>query len=59
MIKINVNNGRTIELSKIIGGNLINVDVINSGGEVDYHYVITEAEIVTMLNQFERENNIS
>ena len=54
MIEINVNNGRTIEISKSI-----NVDVIDSNGEVEYCYVITEAEIVTLLNKFERENNIS
>ena len=59
MIKIHVNNGRTIELSKAERGTLINVDVIDSNGEGDYYYVITEAEMVTLLNQFEYENNIS
>lgn len=59
MIKIHVNNNRTIELSKTERGTLINVDVIDSNGEVDYYYVITEAEMVTLLNQFEYENNIS
>lgn len=59
MIKIYVNNGRAIELSKPERGTLINVDVIDSNGELDYYYVITEAEMVTLLNQFEYENNIS
>ena len=59
MIKIHVNNNRSIELSKAERGTLINVDVIDDKGEVDYSYIITEAEIVTLLNQFERENNIS
>ena len=59
MIKIHVNNGRTIELSKAERGTLINVDVIDSNGEVDYNYIITESEMVTLLNQFQYENNIS
>ena len=58
MIKIHVNNGRTIKLSKAKRGTLINVDMVDDKGEVDYSYVITEAEIVTLLNQFERDNNI-
>lgn len=60
MIKIYVNNNRTIELSKpTVRGTLLNVDVLDSNGEVDYYYVISESEIVTLLNQFEKENNIS
>lgn len=59
MIKIYVNNKRTIELSKTQRGTLIKVDVIDSNGEVDYYYGITEAEMVELLNKFERENNIS
>ena len=60
MIKIHVNNNRTIELSKpTVRGVLLNVDVLDSNGEVDYYYVISESEIVTLLNQFEKENNIS
>lgn len=59
MIKINVNNGRAIELSKSDRDTVINVDVLDSNGDLDYYYVITEAEMVTMLNEFERLNNIS
>ena len=59
MLKINVNNNRSIELSKTDRGTMINVDVVDDKGEVDYTYIITEAELVTMLNQFEHENNIS
>ena len=59
MIKIHVNNNRTIELSKSQRGALIEVDVIDSNGEVEYGYIISEAEMVTLLNQFEYENNIS
>lgn len=59
MLKINVNSNRSIELSKTDRGTMINVDVIDDKGEVDYTYIITEAELVTMLNQFEHENNIS
>lgn len=59
MIKIHVNNNRSIELSKAERGTLINVDVIDDKDTVDYNYIITEAEFVTLLNQFERENNIS
>lgn len=59
MIKIHVNNNRSIELSKAERGTLINVDVIDDKDKVDYNYIITEAEFVTLLNQFERENNIS
>lgn len=59
MIKIHVNNNRSIELSKTDRGTMINVDVIDDKGEVDYNYIITEVELVTMLNQFEHENNQS
>ena len=59
MLKINVNNNRSIELSKTDRGTIINVDVIDDKGEVDYNYIITEVELVTLLNQFEYENNIS
>ena len=59
MIKIHVNNNRTIELSKPTKrGTLLNVDVIDNNGELDYSYIISEAEMVTLLNQFEYENNI-
>ena len=58
MIKIYVNNKRTIELSKTQRGTIIKVDVIDSNGEVDYYYGITEAQMVELLNKFERENNI-
>lgn len=59
MIKIEVNNGRTIELSKSTKrGSVLNVDVIDSNGDLDYYYVISEAEIVSLLNQYVREHNI-
>ena len=59
MIKINVNNGRTIELSKPTKrGSLLNVDVIDSNGDLDYNYIIPEAEIVNLLNQYVRKHNI-
>lgn len=58
MIRINANNKRTIELSKIERSSLIYVDVVDSSGEVEYYYLIDEAEIVTMLNEFEEKNNI-
>lgn len=58
MIKIYVNNKRKIELSKTQRGTIIKVDVIDSNGEVDYYYGITEAQMVELLNKFERENNI-
>lgn len=59
MINLYVNNKRTIELSKTERGTLINVDVLNSNGDLDYYYVITEADMVELLKKFERENNIS
>ena len=59
MIKIHVNNGRTIELSKPERGTIIEVNLIDSNGETDCRYGITESEMVTLLNQFEYENNIS
>lgn len=58
MITIHIDNNRTIELSKSQSGALIDVDVIDSNGEVEYGYGITVVEMVTLLNQFERENNI-
>ena len=59
MIKIHVNNGRTIELNKAEKGTIIEVNIIDSDGEIDYRYGIAESEMVTLLNQFEYENNIS
>lgn len=59
MINLYVNNKRTIELSKTERGTLINVDVLDSNGDLDYYYVITEADMVELLKKFERENNIS
>lgn len=59
MIKIEVNNGRRIELSKsTVRGTLLNVNVIDSNGEIDYNYVITEGEFVMMLNEFVIKNDI-
>lgn len=59
MINLYVNNKKTIELSKTERGTLINVDVLDSNGDLDYYYVITEADMVELLKKFERENNIS
>lgn len=59
MINLYVNNKRTIELSKTKRGTIIEVNVIDSNGETDYRYGITEADMVELLKKFERENNIS
>lgn len=59
MINLYVNNKRTIELSKTERGTIIEVNVIDSNGETDYRYGITEADMVELLKKFERENNIS
>ena len=44
MIKLEVNNGRSIELTQEKPDGNINVDVLYHNGEVDYFYTITAGE---------------
>lgn len=53
MIKLEINNNRNIEISQQISDGKINVDVLDSNGEVEYYYTITAGEMVMLLNYFQ------
>ena len=57
MIKLEVNNGRSIELTQEkLDGN-INVDVLDSNGEVDYYYTITAGDMTMLLNYYQYQTD--
>lgn len=58
MIKLNINNGRSIEITQEVEDGKINVDVLDSNDEVDYYYTITADELVTMLNEYQYQKGI-
>ena len=53
MIKLEVNNNRAIELTQQKPDGIINVDVLESNGEVDYYYTITPADMTMLLNYYQ------
>lgn len=53
MIKLNINNNGKIEISQEITDGKINVDVIDSKGEVDYFYEIPAGDMVMLLNYYQ------
>jgi hypothetical protein len=57
MIKLEVNNGRSIELTQEKPDGDINVDVLDSNGEVDYFYTITAGDMVMLLNYYQYQKN--
>lgn len=57
MIKLNVNNRRSIELTQEVADGRINVDVLDSKGEVDYFYTITAAELTMLLNYYQYQKD--
>lgn len=57
MIKLNINNQQSIEISQEVVDGKINVDVLDPNGEVDYFYEIEAGELVMLLNYFQACKN--
>ncbi len=57
MIRLNVNNKRTIEISQEKEDGKINIDVIDSKGEVDYYYNITAGDFTMLLNYYQHQKD--
>lgn len=53
MIKLNINNNGSIEMSQENKNGKINVDVLDDKGNVDYYYEIPAADMVTLLNYYQ------
>lgn len=53
MISLNINNKCMIEITQEKVDGLINVDVINADGTVDYYYTITAGDMVMLLNYYQ------
>ena len=52
MIKLLVNNKRQIEITQQQTDGYINVDVIDSKGEIDYYYEISPGDMTMLLNYY-------
>ena len=57
MIKLEVNNNRSIELTQQNPDGDINVDVLDSNGEVDYFYTITAGDMTMLLNYYQYQKD--
>lgn len=57
MIKLEIDNGRSIELTQGKPDGEINIDVLDSNGEVDYFYTITAGDMVILLNYHNYQKN--
>ncbi|MGJ0846590.1 hypothetical protein ACR77J_07870 [Tissierella praeacuta] len=57
MIKLNVNNKRVIEVSQEVTDGNINVDIIDSKGEVENFYTITAADMTMLLNYYQNRKD--
>ena len=57
MIRLEVNNNRAIELTQGKPDGDINVDVLDSNGEVDYYYSITPADMTMLLNYYQYQKD--
>ena len=57
MIKLEIDNGRSIELTQGKPDGDINVDVLDSNGEVDYFYTITAADMTMLLNYYQYQKD--
>lgn len=55
MIKLEVNNGRSIELTQEKTDGNINIDVLESNGEVDYYYTISAGQMTMLLNYYQHQ----
>ena len=57
MIKLEIDNGRSVELTQGKPYGDINVDVLDSNGEVDYFYTITPADMTMLLNYYQYQKD--
>ena len=57
MIKLNVNNNRSIEITQEQEDSKINVDVLDSKGEVEYYYEILAGDMVMLLNYYQNQKD--
>jgi len=57
MIRLEVNNNRAIELTQGKPDGDINVDVLDSNGEVDYYYSITAGDMTMLLNYYQYQKD--
>lgn len=57
MIKLKVNNNRSIELTQQKSDGNINVDVLESNGEVDYYYTISAGDMTMLLNYYQYQKD--
>lgn len=57
MIKLNVNNKRSIEMMQEVEDGKINIDILDSNGEVDYYYSITAGDMVMLLNYYQHQKD--
>lgn len=53
MIKI-----KNIEITQEMPDTNINIDVLDSVGNVEYTYYVPKEKIITFLKEYEKENNI-
>lgn len=57
MIQLKINNQRSIEITQEIADGRINVDVLDSKGEVDYYYTIAPEELTMLLNYYQHQKD--
>ena len=57
MIKLEINNNRAIELTQEKSDGNINVDILDSNGEVDYYYSITAGDMTMLLNYYQYQKD--
>lgn len=57
MIKLNINNNGSIEISQERADGKINIDVIDSKGNVDYFYNIPPGDMVMLLNYYQHKKD--
>ncbi len=53
MIKLNINNNGTIQATQERSNSKINIDVLDSKGNVDYFYEIAPEDFTMLLNYYQ------
>ncbi len=57
MIKLKVNNNRSIEITQEVEDGKIYVDVLESNGDLDYQYSISAGDMVMLLNYYQYQKD--
>ena len=57
MIKLNVNNKRSIGITQEQEDGEMNVDVLDSKGEVEYYYKISAGDMTMLLNYYQNQKD--